>query len=66
MFFKLILENANGNRVDMTATANQYMTSRVEGLNPPTRHDQHLRLCRHGRKLSEQCLHRKAECGDSF
>ena len=36
MFFKLILENANGYRVDMTATANQYMTSRVEGLNPPT------------------------------
>ena len=36
MFFTLILENANGDRVDMTATANQYMTSRVEGLNPPT------------------------------
>ena len=36
MFFKLILENANGDRADMTATANQYMTSRVEGLNPPT------------------------------
>ena len=35
MFFKLILENANGDRVDMTATANRYMTSRVEGLNPP-------------------------------
>ena len=36
MFFKLILENANGDRVDLTTTANQYMTSRVEGLNPPT------------------------------
>ena len=36
MFFKLFLENANGNRVDMTTTANQYMTSRVEVLNPPT------------------------------
>ncbi len=36
MFFTLILENANGDRVDMTATANQYMTSKVEGLNPPT------------------------------
>ena len=36
MFFRLILENANGDRVDMTTTANQYMTSRVEGLNPPT------------------------------
>ena len=33
MFFTLILENANGDRVDMTATANQYMTSKVEGLN---------------------------------
>ena len=32
MFFKLILENANGDRVDMTTTANQYMTSKVEGL----------------------------------
>lgn len=36
MFFTLSLENANGDRVDMTGTANQYMTSRVEGLNPPT------------------------------
>jgi hypothetical protein len=36
VFFTLILENANGDRVDMTATANRYMTSRVEGLNPPT------------------------------
>ena len=36
MFFKLILENANGDRVDMTATANQYMTSKVEELNLPT------------------------------
>ena len=35
MFFKLILENANGDRVDMTTTANQYMTAKVEGLNPP-------------------------------
>lgn len=36
MYFTLILENANGDQVDMTATANRYMTSRVEGLNPPT------------------------------
>ena len=35
MFFKLILENTNGDRVDMTTTANQYMTSKVEGLSPP-------------------------------
>ena len=36
MFFKLFLENTNGDRVDMTTTANQYMISKVEGLNPPT------------------------------
>ena len=36
MFFKLILENSNSDRIDMTTTANQYMTSRVEGLDPPT------------------------------
>ena len=35
MFFTLILENANGERVDMTTTANQYMTSKIEGLSPP-------------------------------
>ena len=35
MFFKLILENANGDRVDMTATANQYITSKIDGLSPP-------------------------------
>lgn len=35
MFFKLILENANGDRVDMTTTANQYITSKIEGLSPP-------------------------------
>ena len=44
MFFTLILENANGDRVDMTTTANQYMTAKVEGLNP---------LCGHGRQLFE-------------
>ena len=36
MFFKLILENANGDRVDMTTTANQYMISKIEGLSPPS------------------------------
>ena len=35
LFFTLILENENGDRVDMTTTANQYMTSKIEGLNPP-------------------------------
>ena len=35
MFFTLILENQSGDRVDMTTTANQYMTSKIDGLNPP-------------------------------
>ena len=35
MFFSLILENATGDRVDMTTTANQYMTSKIDGLYPP-------------------------------
>lgn len=35
MFFTLILENQTGDQINMTATANQYMTSKIEGLNPP-------------------------------
>ena len=35
MFFSLILENSAGDKIDMTATANQYMTSKIEGLSPP-------------------------------
>ena len=35
MFFHLILENAAGDQIDMAATANQYMTSQIEGLSPP-------------------------------
>lgn len=35
MFFTLILENLNGDQINMTATANQYMTSKIEGLSPP-------------------------------
>lgn len=35
MFFNLVLENKSGDRVDMTTTANKYMTSKIEGLNPP-------------------------------
>ena len=35
MFFTLILENSTRDRIDMTATANQYMTSKIEGLSPP-------------------------------
>ena len=34
VFFNLILENESGDRVDMTTTANQYMTSKVEGMSP--------------------------------
>lgn len=34
MLSTLILENTNGDKIDMTATANQYMTSQIEGLNP--------------------------------
>lgn len=29
MFFSLILENAAGDQIDMTATANQYMASQI-------------------------------------
>ena len=35
MFFTLILENQTGDQTNMTATANQYMTSKIEGLSPP-------------------------------
>ena len=35
MFFSLILENETGDQINMTATANQYMTSKIDGLNPP-------------------------------
>ena len=35
MFLTLILENSSGDRIDMTTTANQYMTSKISGLHPP-------------------------------
>lgn len=35
MFFSLILESTAGDQIDMAATANQYMTSKIEGLSPP-------------------------------
>ncbi len=35
MFFTLILENSSGDRIDMTTTANQYMTSKISGLPLP-------------------------------
>lgn len=62
MLFSLILENEAGDQIDMTATANQYMTSRVEGLKSSHRHNQHLQLCGYGRQLPQQRLHRKAKC----
>lgn len=35
MFFTLILQNKNGEQIDMTATANRYMTTKITGLSPP-------------------------------
>ena len=35
MYFTLILENESGEQVNLSTTANQYMTSKIEGLNPP-------------------------------
>lgn len=35
MQFKWILENGDGEQIDMTTTANQYMISEVDGLYPP-------------------------------
>lgn len=35
MFFLLILENETGHQIDFSQTANRYMTSKIEGLNPP-------------------------------
>ena len=36
MFLTLILENQSGEQINMTTTANQYMTSKIDGLNPPS------------------------------
>lgn len=35
MLFILFLENQNGDRINMTTTANKYMTSEIDGLYPP-------------------------------
>ena len=35
MFYTLILENQSGEQLNLSTTANQYMTSKIEGLNPP-------------------------------
>lgn len=35
MFYHLILENKTGQKIDLTTTANRYMTSEIDGLYPP-------------------------------
>ena len=35
MFYTLILENQSGEQLNLSTTANQYMTSKIDGLNPP-------------------------------
>ena len=35
MFFSLILENAARDKINLSTTANNFMTSKIEGLNPP-------------------------------
>ena len=35
MFYSLILENENGDKIDLSKTANQFIFSSIEGLNPP-------------------------------
>lgn len=35
MFYSFILENENGDKIDLSKTANQFIFSSIEGLNPP-------------------------------
>lgn len=35
MFYTLILENETGQQIDLSHTANRFMFSKIEGLNPP-------------------------------
>lgn len=35
MFYTLILENETGQQIDLSKTANRFMFSKIEGLNPP-------------------------------
>ncbi len=35
MFYTLILENETGQKIDLSQSANRYMISKIEGLNPP-------------------------------
>ena len=56
MHFTLILENENGEQVNLSTTANQYMTSKIEGLNPPAGTISTF-LRRHERQLPQQRFH---------
>ena len=35
MFYTLTLENETGQQIDLSRTANRFMFSKIEGLNPP-------------------------------
>ena len=35
MFYTLILENETGQQIDLSQTANRFLFSKIEGLNPP-------------------------------
>ena len=35
MFYTLTLENETGQQIDLSKTANRFMFSKIEGLNPP-------------------------------
>ncbi len=35
LFYNLILENETGQQIDLSKTANRFMFSKIEGLNPP-------------------------------
>ena len=35
MFYHLILENETGQQINLSRTANRFMFSKIEGLNPP-------------------------------
>lgn len=37
MFFTLIFQNETGQQIELSKTANRFMFSKIEGLNPPAR-----------------------------
>jgi hypothetical protein len=49
MFYSIILENNAGQQIDLSQTANRFMFSKIEGLNPPCRNNQHFLLHWHGK-----------------